>query len=206
MDWNGVATIRDHAPFGLPRGSDSFDDAAGVYGEVPHPLPLKLFVSKGVWAPKSPPSLPNQLGVQITALNRSDYKELHVSVAGGPHIMMAIGPSALVKAWSFGMEDDMATRKNSFNDSSLPSELPPVRPDCDCYWVLFNEGGTDPTRGRSEAFNFTLAVHPGDLRIDVWAAHLDTTSPEIEAQKQRMPHWVSFVGWVSELQVHELRL
>jgi len=208
MDWNGVATIRDHAPFGLPRGSEPADDSAGVYGEVPHPLPLKLFVSKGVWAPKLPPSLPNRLGVQITALNKSTsgHKELSVSVAGGPHIMMAIGPSALVKAWSFGMNAGIATSNHDVSDSSLPDELPPVRPDCDCYWVLFNEGGTNPTRGRSEAFNFTLAVHPGDLRMDVWATHLDTASPEIEAQAQRMPHWVSFVGWVSELQVHELHV
>merc|ERR1712060_970473 len=83
----------------------------------------------------------------------------------------------------------------------IPVGLPPKRPDCDCYWVLFNEGGRDPTHGKSKAFNFTVAAKPGDLRMDIWSTHLETQSKELTAHRERMPHWVSFAGWVTELQV-----
>ena len=39
------------------------------------------------------------------------------------------------------------------------------------------------------------------MHLDIWALHLDSTSPELEYEEERNPSWISYMGWVSELQV-----
>jgi len=209
MDWNNVATIEESAPFGLPPGSERVNDSVGVYGELPFVFPIKAFVTGGSWAPGAPPALPSALKVRMSSIGpeTGGEKQLRISVWGGPQVMLALGPRSAITRWSFGhaANNDKASKAASAT-GELPDGLPPPRDDCDCYWVLFNEGGVEPTRGRAEAFNFTVAVKPGDLRMDIWSTHLETVSPRIQAHQQRLPHWVSMAGWVSELQVHNIRV
>jgi len=125
------------------------------------------------------------------------------------YMQEVLGPRALISQWSFGYFAEKASGQEAMSwsgEGKLPSGLPPKRPDCDCYWVLFTEGGTDPTNGQTKAFNFTLSVKPGDLRMDIWTTHLQVQSPEIKEQQLRMPHWVNFVGFSSELQVHHIKV
>lgn len=217
MDWNGVATLRDHAPWKLPDGSRAVDDSAGLYGEVPHYFPLRRFVRGGTWAPRSPPSLPSRLVLDVSrgrSLPDEGEQLLHFSVRGGPQIMAAIGPRAAVRRWSLGHLPGGFGAAGAAQRRPVPDslaglagsaggwELPPLRGDCDCIWLFFTEGGVDPTRGRGEAFNFSAVVLPGRLQLDLWAPHLRTVSPEVQEQLDLAPAWVDLHAWSAELQMH----
>ena len=41
-------------------------------------------------------------------------------------------------------------------------------------------GGRNPAKGQHEAFNFAVAALPGELHLDIWAAHLKAASPEMK--------------------------
>jgi len=198
MDWNGVSTIEKHAPFSFPPGALVHDDSVGLYGEMPYPFPIKPFVANGMWLPSPAPELPLRLSLEVTSSTpqSAGARELTFSVYGGAHIRVAVGPRHLVAGWSLGHFAAKGMRHEA--------ALPPQRPDCDCYWVLFSEGGEEPTNGRTEAFSFNLTAKPGELRLDLTATHLENESPEIRLHGSRMPHWVNFVGWVSEVQVHKI--
>eukprot|EP00927_Polykrikos_kofoidii_P029739 TRINITY_DN25662_c0_g1_i1.p1 TRINITY_DN25662_c0_g1~~TRINITY_DN25662_c0_g1_i1.p1 ORF type:complete len:902 (+),score=87.36 TRINITY_DN25662_c0_g1_i1:276-2708(+) len=211
MDWNGVATFQKHAAFGFLPGTVIHNDSIGLYGEMPHPFPLRYMIGGGAWTPGPPPELPNNLVVDI-ALARSENagsKEVHISVSGGPHVMLAVGPRSMIRRWSFGHFAETSlgmTTSQRPGDDMLPYGLPLARSDCDCFFLTFHEGGADPTQGRVEAFNFTIETNQGLLLMETSAAHMETTSPRLQAQQARMPHWASSAGWVSELQVHEIYL
>ena len=88
MDWNGVSTLRDHAPFGLPANSTPVDDWDGLYGNVPHYFPLRPFLAGGTWAPRSAPALPTPLKLEVKRVGpmgqAGDQEQLlHFSVSGG---------------------------------------------------------------------------------------------------------------------------
>jgi len=228
FDWNGISTLQKYAPLCFPENSVRADESLGPYGELPNPFPIKPFVAGGLWAVTHPPDLPSKLKLGISLHEQDGYcglgsedrnavcqkstanvdlasksssRILHFSVRGGPHIRIAIERRPYIKSWSLGYIEKKS-------DSDKLDTLPPVRPDCDCYWILFSEGGQDPTRGSSEAFNFSVGIElgdePRDLRLDIWATHLEVLSPEIKNYTARAPYWVNFAGWVSELQVHTI--
>eukprot|EP00405_Crypthecodinium_cohnii_P011347 CAMPEP_0206442456 /NCGR_PEP_ID=MMETSP0324_2-20121206/13832_1 /ASSEMBLY_ACC=CAM_ASM_000836 /TAXON_ID=2866 /ORGANISM="Crypthecodinium cohnii, Strain Seligo" /LENGTH=871 /DNA_ID=CAMNT_0053910301 /DNA_START=54 /DNA_END=2669 /DNA_ORIENTATION=- len=212
MDWNNVDTMAEHSEVGLPLQSKYVDESIGLYGEMPYPFPIKPFLKGGVFSTGERPRLPNALELRldkVPSIGSGGSSHVHVSVSGGPQIFMAIGPRSAVKRWSLGYEHDKSSTLESHMqkvDSNLPNELPPLRNDCDCLWLMFNEGGRDPTRGRAEAFNLTLDVTENNFRIDAWSTHLSSTSDRIEAYKARAPSWAAVMGWVSEVQVHKIQL
>lgn len=215
QDWNGLSTLQKHAPMGLPAGALPAKQDGGVYGQLPLPFPIKPFIAKGIWVSGAgPPPRPDALRFDVALADgavssTSAARPLVFSVHGGTHIMMALGPRSQVEAWSLGWhpQRDVGVEALSWPGSGkLPEGLPPPRMDCDCYWVLFAEGGANPARGRSEAFNFTIAVRPGELHVDVWAMHFESASAEVIEQRQRMPVWVDMQGWDSELQSHTIRV
>lgn len=214
QDWNGLSTLQKHAPLGLPAGAQPAKQDGGVYGQLPLPFPIRPFIAKGIWVSGAgPPPRPDALQLDVafaeSARPAATARSLVFSVHGGTHIMMALGPRSQVEAWSLGWhpQHDVGEEAAAWTGSvDLPKGLPPPRADCDCYWVLFAEGGVNPARGRGEAFNFTIAVRPGELHVDVWAMHFESASSVVLEQQKRMPAWVDMQGWDSELQSHTIRV
>lgn len=206
MDWNNVATLQDFTPYGLPAGSRRHNDSAGIYGQVPMPFPMKAFLVGGAWAPRDAPKLPSKISLDLAVTNSEGLREVFVSARGPPQMMMVLSPASKVVAWTYGRNErrmDMPRPSNS-NDPYLRLGLPRKRSDCDCFFLLYAEGGPQPSYGEKEAFNFTVLVPPGEMHFDVWALHLETMSPELQYEEERFPSWVAHMGWVSELQVHKI--
>eukprot|EP00435_Cladocopium_sp_Y103_P050537 s212_g15.t1 len=201
-DWNNVATLRHFSPYGLPAGSQPHNDSAGVYGQA--------FLVGGSWAPRSAPVLPSKISLDLRVAEWTPgMRQLLVTAKGPPQMMMVLSPASKVVQWSYGRYDrssDAAEAKHSNDPKMLPRGLPRPRSDCDCFFLLFAEGGSQPSYGRSEAFNFTALVPPGEMHLDIWALHLESTSPELEYEEERSPSWISYMGWVSELQAHKIIL
>ncbi|CAK9008105.1 unnamed protein product [Durusdinium trenchii] len=212
MDWNNVGTLKTFAPYGLPAESRPHNDSAGIYGQVPMPFPMKAFLMGGSWSPRRAPDLPSRLSLDLRAgeVQRSHYRSLHVSVRGGPQMMMVLAPASRVQQWSFGRYErsaDHRDAKHSTDPANLPLGLPRKRSDCDCFFLLYAEGGIEPSEGSSEAFNFTVLVEAGtEMHLDLWALHLESSSDHLRHEERRVPSWVSHFGWVSELQVHHISL
>ncbi|CAK9103415.1 unnamed protein product [Durusdinium trenchii] len=102
---------------------------------------------------------------------------------------------------------DHRDAKHSTDPANLPLGLPRKRSDCDCFFLLYAEGGIEPSEGSSEAFNFTVLVEAGtEMHLDLWALHLESSSDHLRHEERRVPSWVSHFGWVSELQVHHISL
>ncbi|CAK9008062.1 unnamed protein product [Durusdinium trenchii] len=101
MDWNNVGTLKTFAPYGLPAESRPHNDSAGIYGQVPMPFPMKAFLMGGSWSPRRAPDLPSRLSLDLRAgeVQRSHYRSLHVSVRGGPQMMMVLAPASRVQQW-----------------------------------------------------------------------------------------------------------
>ncbi|CAE7211494.1 Ermp1, partial [Symbiodinium microadriaticum] len=209
QDWNSLDTMRKFAPYGLPNGSEPHDNNIGLYGQVPLPFPMKWLLTGGAWAKRSAPEVPVGIDVQLASVPVSvageDLRKAHVSVRGPPNMMLVLSPRSAIRRWSFGRfasMEDVADSKHAVDIDHLSEQLPPKRMDCDCLFLLFAEGGVNPSRGREEAFNFTLLTPAGELDMDIWGLHLETSSPELQHEKERTPSWVNFYGWTSELQVH----
>merc|ERR1712232_756063 len=216
MDWNGLSTIRNYAPFGLPENSTPVDDwdPTSLYGNVPHYFPLRAFVGKGTWARREAPDLPSKISLDIyhnIKRDQPDFRVVHFSIRGGPQLMLALGPRSSIMRWSpgylpggFGPKGASRRKQNVSlaGSEGADFDLPPARGDCDCLWVLFTEGGKPEglAQGRKESFNFSIVTVPGTLQLDVWSHHLQVTSPEIREQKSRMPSWVELNAWSTELQ------
>ena len=94
---------------------------------------------------------------------------------------MVLSPASKLRRWSFGR---YATRKDLD-----PELLPPLRSDCDCFYLLHAEGGPKPSHGAAEAFNFTAVVEVDEMHLDIWALHLETMSEELRAEERRQPSW-----------------
>lgn len=210
MDWNNVATLRHFSPYGLPTRSQPHNDSAGIYGQVPMPFPMKAFLVGGSWAPRSAPVLPSKISLDLHVAEWTPgMRQLHVTAKGPPQMMMVLSPASKVLRWSYGRYErssDVAESKHSNDPNLLPRGLPRPRSDCDCFFLLFAEGGSRPSYGRAEAFNFTALVPAGEMHLDIWALHLESTSPELEYEEGRNPSWISYMGWVSELQAHKIIL
>merc|ERR1712023_624720 len=99
---------------------------------MPYPFPIKPFVANGVWEVGPPPDLPSKLQLRAVARGASamGVRQLSFSIRGSSHIRVAIGPRALVTSWSLGH----ISRKGGHEEDA---GLPPSRPDCDCYFLLF---------------------------------------------------------------------
>jgi len=217
MDSNNLGTLEKHSAFGLPPGSAKYDSSVGLYGEMPLPFPIRYMVAGGSWLVTPPPHLPNRLSVTADLVRhweagqpllQADQRYIKISVAGGAIMSMALGPRSLVINWSYGFYNKKGSLEQSANWSSwrgkgLPAGLPPARPDCDCFWMLYTEGGAEPSKGKHEAFSFIVATKPGKLTLEVSAIHTEESTREISEYMDRMPHWVSKIGWVSEFQKHD---
>ncbi|CAJ1379307.1 unnamed protein product [Effrenium voratum] len=198
LDWNGVQTLDDFAPYGLPHGSHRYDQTQGVYGKVPMPFPTRSFLTKSAWAPRAAPPLPGRpLDVQLVAepFGEAKLQRLRVEVQGSAQVMLVLSPLSALHSWSLGAFE----RKGA----PLSGPLPPKRSDCDCLFLMSVEGG-EPGR-HTGLFNFS-AVAAGVLEMEVWAMHFETTSDELLYEERRVPSWVSYLGWVSELQAHRIAL
>jgi len=222
MDWNGVSTLRDHAPFGLPADSTPIDDWDGLYGNLPHYFPLRPFLAGGTWAPRPAPALPTPLKLKVKREGKTggagnQEQLLHISVSGGSQIMLALGPRKAVQKWSLGylpggFDAKGAVQRWQHNGSNAEGKfghdwhLPPARNDCDCFWLFFTEGGKNPAKGQHEAFNFAVVALPGELHLDIWAAHLKTASPEMKEHLSRAPGWMELNAWATELQLHTIHV
>jgi len=213
QDWNNVDTIEKFAPYGLPRGSRLHDNNVGLYGQVPMPFPMKWMLKGGVWAARSSPEVLVPIGVEVSALpapaGGDELRNVHISVSGPPNMMLVLSPLSKIQAWSFGRyasKADDADAQHRVAAEELSKKLPRERMDCDCLFLLFAEGGADPTNGREEAFNFTVLTQPGELDMDIWGLHLLNSTPELRFEEERAPSWVNFYGWTSELQVHQMML
>eukprot|EP00931_Biecheleriopsis_adriatica_P114740 TRINITY_DN90655_c0_g1_i1.p1 TRINITY_DN90655_c0_g1~~TRINITY_DN90655_c0_g1_i1.p1 ORF type:complete len:874 (+),score=99.41 TRINITY_DN90655_c0_g1_i1:29-2650(+) len=207
MDWNNVESIGKHAPFGLPSGWSKHDDSQGLYGGMPQIFPLRKFVGGGAWAPGNSPELPRKSSVEPSV---DLEKRLQIHFSGSPQMTMVLGPRSAIKGWSYGLWSAKGVGEEVRSwpgHGKLPEGLPPVRFDCDCYFVLLTTGGANAANGIIGTHNFTIDVEPGqELLLELATHHIEANSSDLIEQRSKSPSWENLVGWVSEYQMHRIRL